>query len=206
MPTFPGGNSELAMYIQKNLNVPGGIEQKGKAYVKFAIDTNGKVISQEIIKTSKLEWLDKEALRLVSSMPKWNPGINAGKKVSVYINLPISYGGYLGVVSSNDAAATGSNKTSSNDQSKSLTLEEKKALEFFDLGMKASKQERYESALVKFDSCLKYNPVHRGALLNKAAMHYKLDQKKYMCSTFDKLLSLNSNDKEVEELKTKYCK
>jgi TonB family protein len=81
----------------------------------------------------------------------------------------------------------------------------KKAAEFFSQGMLSSRQERYESALHKFDSCLKYTPNHKAALFNKAAMHYKLDQKKYACSAWNKLILLDKTDKEVEELIKKNC-
>lgn len=96
MPSFPGGNGALSIFVAKNLMVPSEAREnnkKGRAFVKFIVDTNGKVVSQEIIKSSNLKWLDDEALRVVSIMPTWNPGIHEGKKVRVYFNLPISYGG-----------------------------------------------------------------------------------------------------------------
>lgn len=80
-----------------------------------------------------------------------------------------------------------------------------KANSFFDAGMAEVRNGRCEAALKRFDSCLKYNPEHLNGLFNKAQMHYNLEQKNAACSTWKKLLSLNSSDKEVEELIKKHC-
>jgi TonB family protein len=206
MPEFPGGTDGLATYMYSNIRYSSeaGEAKSGKSYVNFIVDTMGKVQSAKIIKSSGNKYFDDEALRVVNAMPNWTPGSDSVRKVKVQMNLPISFKD-LGVVSSKDLE----NK---NNPEKELTLEEKqkqevekKAMKFYDLGRTASRDERYESALSKFDSCLKYLPEHKGALLNKAAMHYKLDQKKLECSTLNKIILLYPNDKEVEEILKKHC-
>jgi TonB family protein len=82
----------------------------------------------------------------------------------------------------------------------------KKAATFFNSGMEVLQTGRYEAALKRFDSCLKYNPEHKNALFNKAAMHYKLDQKKAACDTWKKLQAIDPEDKETEDLINKKCK
>lgn len=86
-----------------------------------------------------------------------------------------------------------------------LYYNKQKASGFFDQGMKTLSTGRYEVALHKFDSCLKYNPEYKDAWFNKAQMHFKLDQKKAACESWKKLLILNPSDTEVEELIKKNC-
>ncbi len=80
-----------------------------------------------------------------------------------------------------------------------------KAKDFFEKGMAEVRNGRYEAALHRFDSCLKYKPEHADGLYNKAVMHFKLDQKNQACTTWNKLIAINKNDKEVEELIKKHC-
>lgn len=92
MPEFVGGQDSLVKFINKNFKYPANYQTETnnkKIEVNFIIDKDGKIKKAKIIKGINSE-LDKEALRVVNSMPKWKAGINNGKTVSVNFNLPIS--------------------------------------------------------------------------------------------------------------------
>ena len=80
-----------------------------------------------------------------------------------------------------------------------------KANSFFDQGMSEVRNGRYEAALKRFDSCLKYNPEHLNGLFNKAQMHFNLEQKKAACTTWKTLMAIKPDDKETEDLLKKHC-
>lgn len=63
---------------------------KGRVIVRFTVDKDGNVTSPEVVEGVSPE-LDAEALRVVKSMPKWNPGIVDGKPADVKFTLPISF-------------------------------------------------------------------------------------------------------------------
>ena len=90
---FPGGNRALYSYISKNVNYPviaqeNGIQ--GKVYVKFIVNEHGKVSNAEILRGVDPS-LDKEALRVINSLPNFKPGKQRGKAVKVYYNAQISF-------------------------------------------------------------------------------------------------------------------
>lgn len=93
MPEFPGGDDELMKFIKNKLRYPkmeldNHIE--GKVIVRFVIDEEGSV--QNPIVTQKVSLgLDKEALRIVRSLPKFIPGKQQGKPVKTYYNVPITF-------------------------------------------------------------------------------------------------------------------
>ena len=95
MPEFPGGQAALMQYLSSNIKYPEecrkmGVE--GKVFVKFIVDATGNIINVQVLRgvvDGKL--LEKEAIRVVQSMPKWKPGTQGGKAVSVYFTLPISF-------------------------------------------------------------------------------------------------------------------
>ncbi|MBK7183930.1 MAG: energy transducer TonB [Bacteroidetes bacterium] len=90
MPKFPGGEIELVKYIAKNFKYPSITDNlsKTKIYIEFIIDKNGAVKNAKILKGIHPE-LDKEALRVINSMPKWSPGKQAEKPVDVKMVYPI---------------------------------------------------------------------------------------------------------------------
>lgn len=95
MPTFPGGMGELMKYIQKNIQYP-QVEKEadiqGTVYVKFVVEANGSISNVEIAKGVKGGAnLDKEAMRVVKSMPSWTIGKQNGRPVRVLMNLPIKF-------------------------------------------------------------------------------------------------------------------
>jgi len=93
MPEFPGGELALRTYIGKNIKYPDDAVKagiKGKVFVSFVIDKNGNVMNPKIVRSVSPS-IDKEALRVIGSLPKWTPGKNKGKIVAVSYTVPISF-------------------------------------------------------------------------------------------------------------------
>lgn len=94
MPEFPGGELELRKFIAENTRYPEDAKvnkQCGKAFVQFVIDKEGSVRNVKIVRTSGYESLDNEALRVVKSLPKWEPGMQRGQTVNVSYTVPINF-------------------------------------------------------------------------------------------------------------------
>lgn len=90
---FPHGTEEMKKFIRKNVNYPiTALEknQEGKVYISFIVELDGSISNQSILR-GVCESLDKEAMRLVKSMPNWNPGIYIGQEVRTKVYLPISF-------------------------------------------------------------------------------------------------------------------
>ena len=84
-PSFPGGESALRDFISKNLRYPIFAKEKGiqgRVQVSFIVEKDGS-LTDFVITESKDPSLDKEAIRVLQSMPKWNPGKNDGQFVTV---------------------------------------------------------------------------------------------------------------------------
>jgi TonB family protein len=92
-PQFPGGESGLLKFISSNLKYPLSALQsniRGRVITRFVVNELGKVENPEILRSLDPS-LDKEALRLVSSLPDFTPGELKGKKVAVWYTLPINF-------------------------------------------------------------------------------------------------------------------
>lgn len=92
-PSFPGGQAELMSWIGNHLKYPAiaaenGIE--GKVIVQFVVGKNGAIRDAVIVRALNPS-CDKEALRVVNAMPRWIPGKQNGKEVSVKFTLPITF-------------------------------------------------------------------------------------------------------------------
>ncbi len=93
MPEFPGGESALHAFISKSVKYPviaqeNGIQ--GRVYISFVINAKGLVESIKIARGVDPA-LDKEAVRVIKSMPKWKPGKQRGKPVKVSFTVPINF-------------------------------------------------------------------------------------------------------------------
>lgn len=93
MPTFPGGLSALYSYIRSQIRYPSrerelGIE--GTVYLKFVVDRNGRVGNIRVLRGAS-RGLNEEAVRCIREMPRWTPGRQNGRRVSVYYTLPIQF-------------------------------------------------------------------------------------------------------------------
>ena len=93
MPEFPGGELALRKYLSSAIKYPviaqeNGIQ--GKVYINFVVGKDGQVTDATIMRSVDPS-LDKEALRVVNSLPKWKPGKQGGKYVRVSFSVPISF-------------------------------------------------------------------------------------------------------------------
>ena len=88
-PEFVGGKEELFNYINKNITYPEDV-QKGNVYVAFVVTKEGGIRDARVVKGIN-ESCDKEALRIIKNMPKWDPGMQKGKIVSSVYGLPIIF-------------------------------------------------------------------------------------------------------------------
>lgn len=92
-PQFPGGQTALMKWLQENVQYPADAANagiQGRVTVRFIVYSTGKVGSVEVIKPLN-PILDKEAVRVVYSMPEWIPGKQNGKEVDVYFTLPVQF-------------------------------------------------------------------------------------------------------------------
>ena len=93
MPQYPGGPNEMMKYIQENIKYPqSAIDNKieGRVFVTFVVEKDGS-ISNAVVLRGIEEACDAEALRVISSMPKWNPGQHKGEVVRTQFTIPIIY-------------------------------------------------------------------------------------------------------------------
>jgi TonB family protein len=94
MPVFAGGDQGIINYIAQNTTYPEKAKENkitGKVIVRFVVEKDGKVAGAEVLKSVD-PLLDAEALRVVSSLPKFEkPGIKDGKAVSVFYMIPITF-------------------------------------------------------------------------------------------------------------------
>ena len=93
MPDYPGGEQALRDFIASAVNYPEEAKEKGiegRVYVSFTIADDGKVTDVKIARGVD-PILDKEALRVVSSMPDWKPGMQRGVPVNVQFTVPIIF-------------------------------------------------------------------------------------------------------------------
>jgi periplasmic protein TonB len=93
MPEFPGGEAALRAFIAKSINYPVIAQEngvQGKVYVSFIVDKDGGISDAKIARSVDPS-LDKEALRVVNTLPKWKPGKQRGKPVRVSYTVPISF-------------------------------------------------------------------------------------------------------------------
>ena len=91
MPSFPGGN--VSKWIAKNVKYPvlameNGIQ--GKVFIQFVIERDGSITDVKVARGVDAS-LDKEAVRVVQSMPKWKPGMQKGQPVRVKYTVPVTF-------------------------------------------------------------------------------------------------------------------
>lgn len=92
-PMFPGGNEELMKWLSKNLKYPASAQEngiQGRVLVQFVVNKDGSIVEPKVIRSVDPA-LDKEAMRVVSAMPKWQPGKQRGKTVRVRFTLPVTF-------------------------------------------------------------------------------------------------------------------
>ena len=93
MPEYPGGQAALFEYLQKNVKYPADAEKKkveGRVLVTFVVNTDGSITDIEVVRKT-FPWLDAEAVRVISGMPRWKPGEQKGQKVRVKYTVPLTF-------------------------------------------------------------------------------------------------------------------
>ena len=93
MPEFPGGMGEAMKFLAKNIKYPVAAQQakiEGRVIVQFVVGRDGSISDVHTVRSVSPE-LDAEAIRVVSMMPKWNPGKQRGKAVPVSYTMPIMF-------------------------------------------------------------------------------------------------------------------
>ena len=93
MPQYPGGEKAMMEYVAKNVKYPQEAKDKeiqGRVFVSFVIEKDGSVNEVKVLRSIG-GGCDEEAVRVVSSMPKWKPGIKDGKPVRVSYMMPLNF-------------------------------------------------------------------------------------------------------------------
>ena len=94
MPEFPGGQQALFKYLSENVKYPviaqeNGIQ--GRVICQFVVNKDGSIVEVEVVRSGGDASLDKEAVRVIKSMPKWKPGKQRGKAVRVKYTVPVNF-------------------------------------------------------------------------------------------------------------------
>jgi TonB family protein len=96
-PQFPGGVDAMRNYLKDNLKYPEGSKEKGfegTVFVDFVIDETGRVrevMASDVVGEDVDLSLKEESVRVVTSMPLWNPGTQHGKPVDTSFSIPITF-------------------------------------------------------------------------------------------------------------------
>ncbi len=92
-PEFPGGTQAMMKYLAENIKYPmiaqeNGIQ--GRVICQFVVNKDGSIVDINVVRSVDPS-LDKEAIRVIKSMPKWKPGMQRGKAVRVKFTLPVVF-------------------------------------------------------------------------------------------------------------------
>lgn len=93
MPEFPGGPAKMMEYIQKNLKYPMMAREsdiQGRVFIDFVVEPDGSISNVKVLRGIG-GGCDEEAVRVVTSMPKWKPGKQRGSAVRVSFRVPIVF-------------------------------------------------------------------------------------------------------------------
>ncbi len=93
MPSFPGEKGDLEKFIVSNIIYPEDAKENGisgKVFVTFVVNKTGEISDIRILKGIGYG-CDEAVIELIESMPKWNPGKQRNKPVSVQYNLPVEF-------------------------------------------------------------------------------------------------------------------
>ncbi len=93
MPEFPGGMTELLKYLAKAIRYPVIAQEngvQGRVVCSFVVNRDGSIVDAEVLRGVDPS-LDQEALRVISTMPKWKPGMQRGKPVRVKYTVPVTF-------------------------------------------------------------------------------------------------------------------
>ena len=91
-PSFPGGAEAWRAFLQRYLQAPEDLEpgQRIEVLVRFIIDVDGSISKPEIVKSGGTAF-DKEVLRVLKKMPRWEPGVQGGNYISMAYTQPVTF-------------------------------------------------------------------------------------------------------------------
>ncbi len=93
MPSFPGGQGALMLYLASNIKYPVVAQEngvQGRVIVSFVVERDGSISDVRVARSVDPS-LDREAQRVVKSMPRWNPGKQNGSAVRVKYTVPVVF-------------------------------------------------------------------------------------------------------------------
>lgn len=192
MPEFKdGGPLGMMKFIQKNIHYPKECREKGivgQVITRFVIDSTGGISDIVIRQSSGNNLIDKEAVRVISSMPKWNPGTQDGKAVSVFFNLPINFDIDQKLADHKKAQTELANK-------------------YYNDGVKHFQSKNLDEAKFCFKKALSLNCNDTDALYNLGATYLNQNNKDSACVVWNILaFSFNKKDaSEADALIKKHC-
>jgi TonB family protein len=170
MPAFPGGTPALLKFINKSLKYPQEAlknKEHGTAVVQFVVSKTGSVESVKIVRSVSRS-IDKEAVRVVSNMPKWIPGEEKGKKVAVLYTMPINF-----------VPRDSGSKT---EKDSKLTSEDNSELKVYDMVEEMPKYPEGQTALMNFlASNIKYpEEASKNKVSGKVIVQFVVDKEGYV--------------------------
>jgi TonB family protein len=189
MPSFPGGDNALSEYFPKNLVYP-PIEKEygiqGVVYVTFVVEKDGSISDVKCLRGAKgAPGLDKEAMRLIASMPNWIPGSQNGKTVRIQYNLPVKF-------------SLGKKKEFTEKEYKEI------AKNHYKRGMAFMEGKSFKEALAEFEYTVFYLPSDINTIYQQGIAYHELKQDKSACDEWNKIKFQGSNL--ADEMMSKYCK
>lgn len=92
-PEFPGGQAALLDFLRRNVHYPAAAQEsgiQGRVIVQFVVNRDGMVTNPVVLRSVN-SLLDREAIRVVSSMPRWRPGMQGGRTVRATYAVPVTF-------------------------------------------------------------------------------------------------------------------
>ncbi|MBP6661595.1 MAG: energy transducer TonB [Paludibacter sp.] len=93
IPKFEGGNDMLMKHIADSIQypfVPKRLKTEGKVMVRFTVEKTGKINDVKVVKSLDY-YLDKEAIRVINTLPNWIPGTQCNQKVNIIVTMPVNF-------------------------------------------------------------------------------------------------------------------
>lgn len=93
MPEFPGGMAACLKFLANNIKYPTISQEhgvQGKVVIQFVVNKDGSIVDPTVVRSVD-PYLDKEALRVISMMPRWTPGTQRDKPVRVKYTVPVTF-------------------------------------------------------------------------------------------------------------------
>ena len=94
MPEFPGGNDAMQRFINNNMKrfpVASKPSSRGRVVCECIVEKDGTLSNIEVVRAAGDPFLNSEAVRIIESMPRWNPGKHNGETVRVKCTIPINF-------------------------------------------------------------------------------------------------------------------